>query len=55
MIARTRIGVVLGVWGLFYCLYRTYYAPGGTVGMFGTPVSHQQWLMVNVIGTFIVG
>lgn len=54
MTARTRIGLALGAWGLFYCLYRAYYALGGTVGMFGTPVSQQQWLLVNAIGAGIL-
>ncbi|MEU8250998.1 DUF3995 domain-containing protein [Nonomuraea sp. NPDC048916] len=51
---RVRISIVLGVWGLFYCCYRAYYALGGTFGMFGTPVSHEQWLMVNAFGAGIL-
>ncbi|MGW0586372.1 hypothetical protein [Streptosporangium sp. NPDC002607] len=51
---RVRISIVLGAWGLFYTCYRTYYALGGTVGMFGTPVSYQQWQMVNALGAGIL-
>jgi hypothetical protein len=51
---RVRISIVLGAWGLFYTCYRAYYALGGTVGMFGTPVSYQQWRMVNAFGAGIL-
>jgi hypothetical protein len=37
-------------WAFLYALYRGYYALGGTVGMFGTPVSESQWRLVNAIG-----
>jgi hypothetical protein len=51
---RVRISIVLGAWGLFYTGYRAYYALGGTVGMFGTPVSYQQWRMLNAFGAGIL-
>lgn len=54
MAKRVRISLVLGAWGLFYSCYRAYYALGGTVGMFGTPSSQQQWLMVNALGAGIL-
>src|SRR5262249_33436198 len=42
------------VWALFYALYRGYYALGGTLGMFGTPVSESQWRQINAIGAGIL-
>ncbi|MGW6497714.1 DUF3995 domain-containing protein [Nonomuraea angiospora] len=39
---------------LFYSAYQAYYALGGTVGMFGTPVSHQQWLLINAAAAVIL-
>ena len=41
-------------WAFFYALYRAYYAAGGTVGMFGTPVSEYDWRMVNAKGAAIL-
>ena len=41
-------------WALGYGLYRGYYAAGGTVGMFGTPVSHQQWLLINAVAAVLL-
>jgi hypothetical protein len=41
-------------WALFYAAYRAYYAFGGTVGMFGVPVSEQQWRQINAIGAVIL-
>ena len=41
-------------WALLYALYRGYYALGGTIGMFGTPVSESQWRLVNVAGAAIL-
>lgn len=41
-------------WAGFYALYRCYYAVGGTVGMFGTPVSEAQWRLVNAVGGTII-
>jgi hypothetical protein len=34
--------------------YRGYYALGGTVGMFGTPVSMSQWRLINAEGAAII-
>ena len=34
-------------WAFGYGLYRWYYAAGGTFGMLGTPMSQQQWRMIN--------
>jgi hypothetical protein len=36
-----------GAWALFYGVYRAYYALGGTAGMFGTPVSMDDWYAIN--------
>ena len=36
-------------WAFGYALYRLYYAAGGDVGMFGTPVSYAQWRLINGI------
>ncbi len=36
-------------WAFGYGLYRAYYAAGGTIGMLGTPVSLQQWRLINAI------
>jgi hypothetical protein len=41
-------------WALFYALYRAYYALGGTVGMFGVPVSDDQWRYINAVGAGIL-
>jgi hypothetical protein len=41
-------------WAFLYALYRGYYALGGTVGMFGTPVSESQWRIINAIGAAIL-
>ncbi len=41
-------------WALGYALYRAYYALGGTVGMFGTPISVSQWHLINAIGAGIL-
>jgi hypothetical protein len=41
-------------WALLYSGYRAYYALGGTVGMFGVPVSEQQWRAVNAAGAAIL-
>jgi hypothetical protein len=39
---------------LFYAAYRAYYALGGTIGMFGTPVSMHQWRVINGVGAAII-
>jgi hypothetical protein len=36
-------------WAFGYALYRLYYAAGGTLGMFGTPVSYAQFRSINAI------
>jgi hypothetical protein len=36
-------------WAFCYGSYRWYYAAGGTLGMLGTPVSQQQWRLINAI------
>jgi len=36
-------------WAFWYGLYRWYYAAGGTIGMLGTPVSEQQFRLINAI------
>jgi hypothetical protein len=41
-------------WALLYAAYRAYYALGGTVGMFGTPVSMSQWRLINAVGAVII-
>ena len=41
-------------WTLLYAAYRGYYALGGTVGMFGTPVSMSQWRLINAVGAAII-
>lgn len=41
-------------WALLYALYRGYYALGGTIGMFGTPVSESQWRSINGVGAVIL-
>jgi hypothetical protein len=39
---------------MLYAAYRAYYALGGTVGMFGTPVSMSQWRLINGVGAAII-
>ena len=39
---------------LVYAAYRAYYALGGTMGMFGTPVSMHQWRVINGVGAAII-
>jgi hypothetical protein len=41
-------------WALVYAAYRGYYALGGTVGMFGTPVSTDLWRQVNAAGAAVL-
>jgi hypothetical protein len=33
------LSLITAGWGFWYAMYRAYYGLGGTVGMFGTPVS----------------
>ena len=44
-----RASRIAAVWSFGYGVYRTYYAVGGTIGMFGTPVSLAQWRRINAI------
>jgi hypothetical protein len=48
------LSLVASGWAFLYALYRGYYGLGGTVGMFGTPVSQAQWRAVNLIGAAIL-
>lgn len=41
-------------WALLYAIYRGYYALGGTLGMFGTPVSPSQWRLINGIAAVLL-
>jgi|GEM_PF-1007097 len=41
-------------WTLPYAAYRTYYALGGTAGMFGTPVSRDQWRFINGVAALLL-
>jgi hypothetical protein len=43
-----------GGWALLYALYRGYYALGGTIGMFGTPVSQSQWRLINGVAAVLL-
>ena len=36
------------IWAFGYGVYRWYYALGGTVGKLGTPLSHEDWIRINV-------
>lgn len=45
---------ITAAWALLYALYRGYYALGGTVGMFGTPVSENTWRLVNAVGAALI-
>jgi hypothetical protein len=49
-----RASRVAAGWAFFYALYRWYYAGGGTLGTFGTPVSEHQWRLVNAFGAAIL-
>jgi hypothetical protein len=51
---RIRLGYAAGGWALFYAAYRGYYALGGTIGMFGTPVSERQWRQINAVGAVLL-
>src|SRR5688500_1255692 len=42
------------VWAFGYALYRSYYALGGTFGMFGTPVSLEQFRRINAIAAVML-
>lgn len=49
-----RTSLLICGWTLVYGLYRGYYALGGTIGMFGTPVSWNQWRFINAVGAVIL-
>ncbi|HEX7104237.1 MAG TPA: hypothetical protein VF201_16450 [Nitrolancea sp.] len=51
---RIRLGYAAGGWALLYAAYRGYYALGGTIGMFGTPVSESQWRQINAVGAVLL-
>jgi hypothetical protein len=46
----SRVAWLACVWTLLYAAYRAYYALGGTIGMFGTPVSTDLWRLINGVG-----
>lgn len=50
----TRVSHIAAAWAFFYACYRWYYAAGGTIGMFGVPVSIHQWRTINAIGGTII-
>lgn len=43
-----------GGWALLYAAYRGYYALGGTIGMFGTPVSLSEWRLINAVAAVLL-
>jgi hypothetical protein len=49
-----RASVLAAGWAFCYAMYRAYYALGGTVGMFGVPLSESDWRRINAIGAVIV-
>lgn len=48
------VSILTSVWALLYAAYRGYYALGGTVAMFGTPVSMTQWRLINAAAAAIL-
>jgi hypothetical protein len=50
----TRLARVAAVWGLWYTIYRAYYAAGGALGMVGVPLSDARWRAINGIGAAIL-
>lgn len=53
-VAAARLRYLAGGWALLYAVYRGYYALGGTIGMFGTPVSLSQWRLINGIAAVLL-
>jgi hypothetical protein len=51
---RVRLGYATGAWALLYAAYRAYYALGGDIGRFGTPVSESQWRQINGVGAVLL-
>lgn len=45
-----RLPYLACAWALIYAMYRGYYALGGTIGMFGIPVSNDLWRLINGVG-----
>jgi hypothetical protein len=48
------VSLITAGWALWYAIYRAYYGFGGTVGMFGTPVSEAQWRGINLAGAALL-
>ena len=46
--------LLASAWALAYAAYRGYYALGGTVGLFGRPVSESRFRAVNAAGAGII-
>lgn len=52
--AGRRLAWVLALWAFAYACYRAYYAAGGTVGLFGAPVSEVEFRAINAVGAAIL-
>jgi hypothetical protein len=50
----SRLPLIACGWALIYATYRGYYALGGTIGMFGTPVSTDLWRFINGVGAVVL-
>jgi len=48
------VSLITGCWALWYAIYRAYYGFGGTVDMFGTPVSESQWRTINLVAAVLL-
>jgi hypothetical protein len=48
------VSVALGAWGLFYALYRGYYAVGGTLLLPGRPAHPAQFRLINAVAAVIL-
>ncbi len=53
-LASGRLPWLAAGWALLYGAYRGYYALGGTIGMFGTPVSQADWRLINGIAAVVL-
>lgn len=49
-----RLAWVLALLAFGYACYRAYYAAGGTIGMFGEPVSDVEFRAINAVGAAII-
>ena len=49
-----RASLLAAGWAFCYAMYRAHYALGGTFGMFGVPVSNDEWRRINAIGAVII-